>query len=85
MTVPKKDAQKKKEYPIRFTLKSIYGESTWTKDGHVSASSNLSAQYKAKELAAKTELHLSGSLITKIEVKSLNFKTFQEEWREITI
>ena len=81
MILPKKETNK--EYPVRLTLQSIYGDSTWFKTGKVTAISTIEAKLKAKELAGKTELHLTGSFITKIEVKSLSFKTFQDEWEEI--
>lgn len=71
------------EYPVRLTMKSMYSESTWTREGKVSATSPIFAQQKAKELAVKTELHLTGSFIIKIEVKTLNFKSLQEEWTEV--
>lgn len=55
----------------------MYSEYTRQKEGKVTASSPYGARLAAKQLAAKTELHLSASYITKIEVQVLG------EWREV--
>lgn len=74
-----------KDYKVRFTLKSLYGGSERERYVKVSGRSVTEAKERAKEVGIKTELLLTASLITKIEIQITDLDTLKEKWEEIEI